>query len=268
MTATSGESVTDKFAEYYREASLTEEAMARFMSIRELVRSALDQQGRSGEILDVADIGCAAGTQSMIWAKDGHRVQGIDINETLVEIAAERAKEEGLAIEYLLGTAEALPWPDASFDVCLVPELLEHVPNWWDCLSELARILKPGGILFLSTNNVLCPKQQEFDLPLYSWYPARLKRHYEKLSVTTRPELVNHAQYPAVNWFSFYSLRRSFARLGMTTQDRFDAMNVASKSALHRLLIPAIRNLPPLRFMAHVFTPYTSVIATKASTKT
>ncbi len=263
MTGTREEAVPDKFAEYYREASLTDEAMARFMSIRGLVGNVLDRQGRSDESLDVADIGCAAGTQSMIWAKDGHRVQGIDINETLVEIAAERAREEGLAIEYLLGSAEDLPWPDSSFDVCLVPELLEHVPNWWGCLSELARILKPGGVLFLSTNNVLCPKQQEFDLPLYSWYPAPLKRHYEKLSVTTRPELVNHAQYPAVNWFSFYSLRRAFARLGMSTQDRFDAMNVDSKGTLNRVLISAIRALPPLRFVAHVFTPYTTVIVTK-----
>ncbi len=265
MTSGHEEAVQDKFAEYYREASLTDEAMARFMSIRDLVSNVLDQQGRSGESLDIADIGCAAGTQSMIWAKDGHRVQGIDINETLVEIATERAKEEGLAIEYLLGTAENLPWADSSFDVCLVPELLEHVPNWSDCLSELARILKPGGVLFLSTNNVLCPKQQEFDLPLYSWYPAPLKRHYEKLSVTTRPELVNHAQFPAVNWFSFYSLRRAFARLGLSTQDRFDATNVDSKGVLHRMLIPAIRTLPPLRFIAHVFTPYTTVIATKES---
>ncbi|MDJ0909460.1 MAG: class I SAM-dependent methyltransferase [Woeseiaceae bacterium] len=265
MTGTREEAAPDKFAEYYREASLTDEAMARFLSIRDLVGNALDQQGRSGELLDVADIGCAAGTQSMIWAKDGHRVQGIDINETLIEIATERAKEEGLSIEYLLGTAEDLPWPDSSFDVCLVPELLEHVPNWSGCLSELARILRPGGILFLSTNNVLCPKQQEFDLPLYSWYPAPLKRHYEKLAVTTRPELVNHAKFPAVHWFSFYSLRRAFAELGMSTQDRFDAMNIDSKGALHRVLIPAIRALPPLRFLAHVFTPYTSVIATKES---
>lgn len=263
MTSTSENTVPDKFAEYYREASLTEEAMARFMSIRALVGNVLDQRGLSEESLDVADIGCAAGTQSMIWARDGHRVQGIDINETLVEIATERAKEDGLEIEYLLGSAEALPWADASFDVCLVPELLEHVPNWSTCLSELARILRPGGILFLSTNNVLCPVQQEFDLPLYSWYPAPLKRRYEKLAVTTRPELVNHAQYPAVNWFSYYSLRRSFAELGMRTQDRFDAMNVDSKGALHRMLIPAIRSVPPLRFLAHVFTPYTTVIATK-----
>ena len=42
-----------------------------------------------------------------------------------------------------------------------------------------------------------------------------LKRHYEKLAVTTRRELVNHAQYPAVHWFSFFGLRRALLARGM-----------------------------------------------------
>jgi 2-polyprenyl-3-methyl-5-hydroxy-6-metoxy-1,4-benzoquinol methylase len=98
--------------------------------------------------------------------------------------------------------------------VCLLPELLEHVVEWMACLKETARILRPGGVLFLSTTNKLCPSQQEFSLPLYSWYPRPLKRHFEKLAVTKRPELENFARYPAVNWFSFYSLRSELSRLG------------------------------------------------------
>jgi 2-polyprenyl-3-methyl-5-hydroxy-6-metoxy-1,4-benzoquinol methylase len=54
-------------------------------------------------------------------------------------------------------------------DVCLLPELLEHVADWQSCLNEAARVLRPGGLLYLSTTNVLCPRQQEFNLPLYSF---------------------------------------------------------------------------------------------------
>lgn len=253
----------DKFAEYYREESLSDEAMARFLSIRQVVRGQLDRAGRLEEQLDVVDIGCGAGTQCMLWADDGHRVQGIDINEKLIEIAQQRAAEHGKDIGYQVGTAEKLPYADASVDVCLVPELLEHVPGWATCLDEFARILRPGGCIYLSTNNVLCPVQQEFDLPLYSWYPGFLKRRYEKLAVTTRPELVNHAEYPAVNWFSIYTLRDEFAQRGMSVQDRFDIMDPASHGGAGAIAVKTIRALPPVRFLAHVLTPYTALIAVK-----
>lgn len=263
MNSVNDEQTQDKFAEYYREASLTDEAFERFMSIRDVVSGVLEEQGRSDASLDVADIGCGAGTQSTIWAGDGHRVHGIDINQSLIEIAKQRAAERDLQISYVLGTAERLPWDDASMDVCLVPELLEHVKDWSGCLAELSRILRPAGVLYLSTNNVLCPRQQEFDLPIYSWYPARLKRHYEKLAVTTRPELVNHAEYPAVHWFSFYSLRRAFAELGMDARDRFDTVRLDGKGTAARAVIRLIRAVPPVRFVAHVVTPYTAVVAVK-----
>jgi len=116
-------------------------------------------------------------------------------------------------------------------DVYVVPELLEHVVDWEGVLNEAARILRPNGVLFLSTTNALCPVQNEFNLPLYAWYPAFMKRHYERLAVTTRPEVANYAKYPAVNWFTFYSLRsalrargfnRFLDRLDMKRQDRED----------------------------------------------
>ncbi len=89
----------------------------------------------------------------------------------------------------------------------MLPELLEHVEDWQTCLNEAVRALRPGGALYLSTTNALNPVQDEFELPFYSWYPGFLKRHYERLAVTTRPELVNHAKYPAVHWFTFFGLK-------------------------------------------------------------
>ena len=76
-----------------------------------------------------------------------------------------------------------------------------------NCVREAARVLKRGGVLYLSTTNVLCPVQEEFELPLYSGTRRPFKRRYQRLALTTRPELVNHARYPAVHWFSYYGLR-------------------------------------------------------------
>jgi len=251
----------DKFYQYYEQKSADKETLNRFTKIKYNVEKYIKSQAKS---VTVADIGCGAGVQSILWAKSGYKVRGIDINQNLIDLAAKNASNSGLDIEFLCGSATDLPWQDSSIDVCLVPELLEHVPFWHECLEEFARILKPGGILFLSTNNKLCPKQQEFELPLYSWYPRRLKRHYEKLAVTTRPELVSYAQFPAVNWFSYYGLRKELRHLGFEkSYDRFDVGLIKTSSSLSRVLLKIITTIFLFRWLAHVFTPYTMVIAIK-----
>jgi ubiquinone/menaquinone biosynthesis C-methylase UbiE len=255
----------DAFADYYAGESLSESTLARFSSTKDAVLRVLRHAGLPDRELQVADIGCGAGTQSILWARDGHRVSGIDVNETLVGLARKRAAEAGLGIRFECASAVRLPWPDRSMDVCLLPELLEHVADWQACLAEAVRILKPRGLLYLSTTNRLCPAQQEFDLPLYSWYPGWLKRRYEKLAVTTRPELVNHAKFPAVNWFDFYALRRAPALRGFRCLDRFDVAALAPHGMPARALLAVIRGVAPLRWLAHAATSYTVVFAVGGS---
>lgn len=253
---------SDQFFEYYANESATDETVQRFQRLFDMVLRMHAQRGLATSNLDVADIGCGAGTQCMLWAQAGHRVRGLDINEKLVNLGRERSVQRGLEIDFNIGSALDLPFADQSVDVCLVPELLEHVAEWQRCLDECCRIVRPGGTIYLSTSNYLCPRQQEFDLPFYSWYPAPLKRHYEKLSVTTRPELVNHAQYPAVNWFSYYGLRKEFKARGFgTTLDRFDCINTAQMGTLANAVVATARALPPARFLGHVMTPSTTVLA-------
>lgn len=255
--------VDDPFVKYYAEASTNAATVARFQAVYDLVRRVRTELGYPSGAVDLADIGCGAGTQCLMWAQDGHRVHGLDINDALVEIAKRRGSDAGGEMEFLTGTAAALPWPDGSMDVCLLPELLEHVPEWQVCLDECLRILRPGGILYVSTANYLCPKQMEFDLPCYSWYPAPLKRYFERRAVTDWPELVNHAKYPAVNWFSFYSLRRYLASRGFDCRDRFDVMDLARQPAPVKLALNVVRALPPLKLLGQMATPYAMVLAIK-----
>ena len=251
-----------EFFEYYEEASLSPRTLERFTAVRDNILRILGQRGET-EHLDVADIGCGAGAGCHLWASLGHRVHGLDINEPLIQLARERAREAGFPIEFDVGSATRLPWPDMSMDVCVAPELLEHVRDWEACLDEFVRVLKPGGALYISTSNWLCPQQQEFNLPFYSWYPPSLKHRYERLAVSTRPEIANHAKYPAVNWFSYYSLKKALAFRGVDILDRFDMMNMESKSHTTRILVDLIRKVPPLRFAGHVATPYTVVLGFK-----
>jgi ubiquinone/menaquinone biosynthesis C-methylase UbiE len=250
----------EDFYSYYEKQSGGALARQRFLTIQSTLLRAL---GAPAGPLDVADIGCGAGTQARLWADKGHRVRGADINEALVGLARRRAEQSGLAIEFSVASATALPWADASMDLCIAPELLEHVADWSACLAEMVRVLRPGGALFVSTSNRLCPRQEEFALPLYSWYPAVLKHRFEHLARTTRPDLAGYATYPAVNWFTYYGLRRHLARLGVRSMDRFDMMDLGQHGRLAGAAIGLLRRLPPLRFLGHVATPYTVLLGVK-----
>jgi ubiquinone/menaquinone biosynthesis C-methylase UbiE len=255
----------EPFYHYYAQASQTPKTLQRFRSIRDSVVRVLENTGGARQGLDVADIGCGAGTQCLVWAEMGHRVHGLDVNEALLELAQKRATEAGYTIEVQVGSAVKLPWADESMDVCLVIELLEHVADWEPCLSECQRVLKPGGVLFLTTSNKLCPFQQEFDLPLYSWYPGWVKRRFERLAVTTRPELVNHAEFPAVNWFTFYGLRATLGTRNFRCLDRFDMMDLSGKAPWAKAIVSLIRSVPVLRWFAHVATEGTTIAAVKGT---
>ncbi len=256
-------STDPRFYEYYAKESLSPQALQRFCSIRDIILQMLRNGGGPPGAFDVADIGCGAGTQSTLWAERGQRVHALDVNEPLIELARERAARAGYQIDFRVGSAAQLPWDDESMDVCLANELLEHVSDWQSCLKEFARILRPGGVLFLATSNKLCPIQDEFNLPLYSWYPTPVKRYFERLAVTTRPQLANYAKYPAVNWFSFYSLRSSLEKLGFECMDRFDLIRTSEKGTLARFVVQAIRKVPALRLLGHMATNGTVLLAVK-----
>ena len=254
-TSTWDHSSHDHFYDYYAKESLSQKTVDNFRSIRDNILRILEKIEGRARRYDVADIGCEAGTQSLLWAELGHHVHGVDVKAPLVELARQRAAAAGYAIDFRVGSATDLPWDDESIDVCLAAELIEHIVEWRNFIEECARVLRPGGVLLLATSNKLWPLQKEFNLPLYSWHPARLKRHFERLAMTTRPQLANYAKYPAVNWFTPYGLRRVLAQSGFQCLDRFDLTNTAEKSPWARSVISSIRAVPLLRWLANLCSP-------------
>jgi 2-polyprenyl-3-methyl-5-hydroxy-6-metoxy-1,4-benzoquinol methylase len=255
-------STHQEFVDYYAKQSLTDASIQRMRGIYDCINRNLTQRGVMQK-LNVADIGCGTGLMSIMWAQDGHNVHGLDVNEVLIDIARQRAKDENLNIEFSLGSATSLPWEDASMDVCIAPELLEHVEEWKLCINEFVRILKPNGVLYVSTANKLCPKQEEFNLPFYSWYPAPIKRYCENLARTTHPQIAGYTKYPAVNWFSFYQLRKELSKVGMESFDRFDIMDINAKPPYQKFIINLIKCNYILRWLGHVGTPGLPILAIK-----
>jgi 2-polyprenyl-6-hydroxyphenyl methylase/3-demethylubiquinone-9 3-methyltransferase len=102
--------------------------------------------------VSVLDIGCGAGLAAEALARRGARVTGLDAAPDALAAARAHAATEGLDIDYRQGGPEDLP-PDARFDAVTALEVIEHVEAREAFLAAIARALKPGGLLFLSTLN-------------------------------------------------------------------------------------------------------------------
>jgi len=102
----------------------------------------------------VLDLGCGGGLLSEAMAREGADVVGIDLAADVIEIAQLHLYESGLQVDYRQQSVEDLAAAEAgSFDVVACMEMLEHVPDPAAVLAAAARLLRPGGQLFVSTLN-------------------------------------------------------------------------------------------------------------------
>lgn len=102
---------------------------------------------------DVLDLGCAGGFMAEALVQKGASVSGIDPAAQAIEAAREHAQAQNLPIKYDVGVGEALPYSDAVFDAVVCVDVLEHVEDLSKVLSEVARVLKPGGVFLFDTIN-------------------------------------------------------------------------------------------------------------------
>jgi 2-polyprenyl-6-hydroxyphenyl methylase/3-demethylubiquinone-9 3-methyltransferase len=101
----------------------------------------------------ILDIGCGGGILTEEFAKRGGHVTGIDSSYQSLVQAKAHARENELEIDYRVGNASALSFPDHAFDIVVASEVLEHIGNLDTALWEMARVLKPGGLFLFDTPN-------------------------------------------------------------------------------------------------------------------
>lgn len=112
-----------------------------------------DRSIRPFEELTVADIGCGGGLLSEPAARLGARVTGLDPASDSIAAARAHAAQQGLEIDYRAERAEDLIATGAAFDVVIAMEVVEHVPDVPAFIKVAARLVKPGGLMLLSTIN-------------------------------------------------------------------------------------------------------------------
>jgi 2-polyprenyl-3-methyl-5-hydroxy-6-metoxy-1,4-benzoquinol methylase len=95
------------------------------------------------------DVGCGIGYVAALYAKGGAKVTAVDITDKGVEITKKRLAYLGLSGDVRQANAETLPFADATFDVVTSFGVLHHTPDTTKALSEVDRVLKPGGTTYL-----------------------------------------------------------------------------------------------------------------------
>jgi len=99
----------------------------------------------------VLDVACGTGVVALTAARRGARVTGIDLTPKLIERARENAEIMGLDVRWLEGDAEALPFGDGEFDVVVSQFGHMFAPRPDVTVSEMLRVLEPGGTIAFAT---------------------------------------------------------------------------------------------------------------------
>jgi|HubBroStandDraft_6_1064221.scaffolds.fasta_scaffold467396_2 ubiquinone/menaquinone biosynthesis C-methylase UbiE len=116
--------------------------------IEVVIRMARDNSSRFASILDV---GCGAyPSYSREIAAMGKRVHGVDFSFNYLRLAQRSAGN----IKFAQADATQLPFHDGAFDAAICSETAEHIPDDRAVVREIARVLKPGGLLFFTVPNL------------------------------------------------------------------------------------------------------------------
>jgi 2-polyprenyl-6-hydroxyphenyl methylase/3-demethylubiquinone-9 3-methyltransferase len=150
------------------------------------------------EGVEALDLGCGGGLVSVPLHRMGARVTGVDASPEAIGAARAYAAQAGLDIDFQCATAEALVERGAQFDLVTALEIVEHVADVNAFLRAASALVKPGGLLILSTIN-RTPKARALAIVgaerVLQWAPEGA-HEYDKL---VRPEEIR-AGAPAIEW--------------------------------------------------------------------
>lgn len=126
--------------EFHKDRLIYSEHVTRYMAAKPAIE---------GKV--VLDIASGSGYGTKILAESAKFVYGVDVNEVAINYS--RKNYSAKNIEYRVGDGESIPLDDNSVDVVVTFETIEHIKNYRKFLDEVQRILRPDGLLLISTPN-------------------------------------------------------------------------------------------------------------------
>ena len=184
MTADIRERVREYYTAYYRdtlaipswrtlvELRLDEEQRLEAAHV-DRVRRLLGPDALGGRVLNV---GCGTGGFNVLAAAAGARAVGVDESGDAIAICGLKARKAGGS--FAQAHAEALPFPDGVFDLVYCFSAIEHVHSVEASIREIVRVTRPGGVVYLHTNNAWACYEGHYKVLWVPFMPRVLGRAY------------------------------------------------------------------------------------------
>ena len=147
----------------------------------------------------VLDIGCGTGYGAADLSRSATSVVGLDCSEEAIRYA--RAHYPVANLSFVPGSGSELPFASESFDLVTTFEVIEHLVNWRDLLSEVRRVIRPNGLVIISTPN---------------------REYYAESRRLEGPNPFHHHEFEADEFVS--ELSAFFPNVSLLLQNRTEAM--------------------------------------------
>ena len=204
------------------DAKLFEESVALFTRRLDLI--GFDRAFFQGKVC--LDAGCGGGRNTIAMAQLGAaEAHGIDVGAAGIEDA--RKRSQGLPnVVFKQANVEAIPYPDNSFDAVWCAGVLMHVADEEKALDELARVLKPGGLLYMlvyATGGMRWPLIQLLKPIAAEIGQSTMEEAVEKsgIAANKRRTFVDDLFCPKFDFFHWERLRQMLERRGLTRIERW-----------------------------------------------
>ena len=200
--------------------------------VEDICRRVTDRRPR------ILDVGCGTGANLIMLSKYGD-AEGVDISEDALAFCRERGLDK-----VRLGAGEALPYEDATFDLVTAFDVVEHMDDDLAGLSEMYRVLRPGGrvLLFVPTFMFLWGLQDDVSHHRRRYRLPQLRRVLEQAGFE-----IERASYANITFFLPILLVRKLMRLTGIKAETENSINVSALNGVFGRVLGAESWI--LRFM-------------------
>ena len=204
----------------------------------------------------ILDLGSGRGKFLFYCIARGVSATGLEINPEYISITHDKARAQGVTVNIVEGAGEKLPFANESFDFINISEVIEHVNDPTQMLSEVWRVLSKDGCAYLSVPNRFGIKDPHFHLYFVNWLPRSLVATYISIRGKHKDygeERAGHQRLDEMHYYTYSGVGNLLGTHGFSHQDQ---RVLRIKSAVKNSLLGAVAQMLYLPFRFFVFDSF------------
>jgi ubiquinone/menaquinone biosynthesis C-methylase UbiE len=150
---------------------------SRFVRAKKII-ACLEYVSKDLRNKEALEIGCGSGIISLEISKVVKHMTAVDVTDKVLNKAIESYGISELGFRFIVADGTNLPFPDASFDIVVCNQVIEHVGDQDKLIAEVYRVLRSDGICYMATPNRLWPIEPHTSLPFLSYLPKSIANRY------------------------------------------------------------------------------------------